>query len=239
MMKRPESVEELKDLISMEVFTLFAGMDEEYKTIIQPYKKAQVAGKYSVEYLSQLKKETVDQIHELMTSRKALAFAKLDEINALYEVIEDVIPVDVQGANALLVETKRANAMKLIDTKIKTAKDAKEVYLDLIKAYQNDEFLVQYLDAKSEELPETQAILIQQAFNETQANPFSAVIQRNKAALTTLLSPKSTKYPSYLFAGVEGPNKYVNRDIIADLDLSNRINEGWKHTMNTDQSGVE
>lgn len=236
--KRPETIEELNETILTKVFGSFKGMDDEYKGIISKYRKAVESRQYNPDYLKQLREESLATIHELMTSRKVLADTSLNVIQELYDIDKDKKPTDVglAAADQLLLETQRNNALKLIDAKVNSSKDLKTTYLELYELYKNDEFLLSYMDALSERIPETEKVLIQQSIDEITNNPFEEAINKIRMSLVTLLSEKTTFYPSYLEKGIYAKNKYVLRNIAADLDLNERIREGWKNSYNTDQS---
>ncbi|MGX2945864.1 hypothetical protein [Enterococcus alishanensis] len=235
---RPETIEKLNEVILAKVFSQFKGMDVEYKAIIAKYRKAVQSNQYNPDYLQQLRKESLKAIHELMTNRKALADAELTVIQGMYDIDKDKKPTDVglAAGDQLLLETQRNNALKLIDAKVDSSKDLKVTYLELYELYKNDEFLLSYMDALSEKIPETEKVLIQKSIDEINSNPFENEINKIRLSLVTLLSEKTTFYPSYLENGIHAKNKYVLRNFSADLDLNDRIKEGWKNSYNTDQS---
>lgn len=236
--KRPESIDELEHAIESNIFSLFKGMDEEYKNIVLAYKKAVNANKFSVEYLQQLRKETVQNIHDLLNARHTVAKAKLEEIRSLYALDQskEVTEENPSTEQALLTEIQRSNSLKLIDAKVTHSKDLQATYLELYQLFKNDEFILEYMDALSESIPKTERIIIEQAIEKQNENPFDDTLNKVAVSLATLLSPKATMFPSYLVNGIYHKNKFVLRTISTDLDTNDRIKEGWKHAYNTDQS---
>lgn len=236
--KRPESIEELRIAMDQYVFSMFKGMDEEYKNLVMSYRNAVHTNKFSVEYLQQLRKETEENIRELMAARKILSLDKLEEIRNLYalEQTKDITEEELTTEQALLLEMKRSNALKIIDAKVKHSSSLKETYIELYDAYKDDDFYLEYMDALSQEMSKTEQMTIQQVLEKRNENPFSSELNKIMHSINGLLPGKATMFPSYLVNGIYHKNKFVLRSMDKDLDTNEGIKNGWKHAYNTDQS---
>ncbi|MEG0294495.1 hypothetical protein [Enterococcus sp.] len=75
-------------------------------------------------------------IRELLAARKILSLDKLEEIRNLYalEQTKDITE-ELTIEQALLLEMKRSNALKMIDAKVKHSSSLKETYIELYDAY--------------------------------------------------------------------------------------------------------
>ena len=236
-MSRAQTIKELKEKFLKDVFSVFDGMDEEYKQIIGAYNKAKFieAGTYSVEYLQQLRSETVTKVHNLMSNRKALAMDKLAQIDTEYIPQPDPTPLPTTTEEKILMQLERNNNLLQVKARIDSSEDKRKAYREIYDEFKNDEFILQYLDNASHGLKEYDREMIKSELDNATSNPFAAEVNKMRMSLTTLLSESMTMFPSYLDTGIDKDLGSIMtfRNIAADIDNRDNLKEGWRTKWNT------
>ena len=236
-MSRSKTIKELKERFLKEVFSVFNGMDEEYKQIIGAYNKAKFieAGTYSVEYLEQLRGETVIKVHGLMSSRKALAMDKITQIDTEYIPKAEPTPLPTTTEEKILMQLERNNNLLQVKARIESSENKRKAYKDIYDEFKNDEFVLQYLDNASHGLKEYDREMIKNELENATSNPFATEVNKIRLSLNMLLSEVSTMYPSYLDTGIDKELGSIMtfRNIGNDVDNRDNYKEGWKTQWNT------
>ncbi|MFW7362204.1 hypothetical protein ACODHD_13795 [Vagococcus fluvialis] len=236
-MSRSKSIKELKEQFLKEVFSVFVGMDDEYKQIIGAYNKAKFieAGTYSEEYLQQLRGETVGKVHNLMSSRKALAMDKLAQIDEEYTPQPEPTPLPTTTEEKILMQLERNNNLMQVKARIESSEDKRKAYREIYDEFKNDEFVLQYLDNVSHGLKEYDREMIKSELDNATSNPFATEVNKIRLSLNTLLSEVSTMYPSYLDTGIDKELGSIMtfRNIAGDIDNRDNYREGWRTKWNT------
>lgn len=221
-MGKATTIQELNEQILIKVYSMFSGMDEEYKKLInQYYEVASQKGKFTQEYINEYKVKTMAAIVALKGEYGEKALKQLEAIEKEHTVTKNpkAEPRDTQ--ERLLYEIQRMNSMKLFEAKMQTAdvNGLKELYDE----HRDDEDFLTLLNVQAQKLSEPNKVLLEGHIKQSKENKFLTEINKVKYTFSTLI--KGEMYPAHAENGTGG---IKFRSVPSDLKHDSLFKQGWK-----------
>lgn len=216
------TISELNEQIDSKVYSVYSGMDEEYKALITEFHNvASQRGKFTQEHINEQKVSTAASVAALKSKYGELALNQLEALESDHTVTKNPTaePLDTQGR--LLYEIQRMNNMTLFNAKLQGA-DV-DTLKELYDENKDDEDYLTLLTAHVKSVPEGDRILLEGYIRQSKENIFLTEINKVKYTFATLMN--GDMYPAF---ADRGKGKIKFRSVNSDLSNVHLFREGWK-----------
>lgn len=221
-MAKATTIQELNDQILVRVYSMFSGMDEEYKKLVSDYHE--IAAKntiYTQDYIREYRSKIMADIAALKEKYGQQVLKQLEAIENEHTPTKNpkAAPLDTQGR--LLYEIERMNNMKLYEARLQIAdiNGLKEMYDE----HKDDADFLTLLDVRATSLSESNKALLEGHISSSKQNKFLDAINREKHTFNLLIN--GDLYPAF---AERGAGRVKFRTVNSDLSNVNLFRAGWE-----------